>query len=213
MSSPRDAAPTWLCWAASPPRAIAIATLSALLLSAVALGLNGFANLGWHAAVRVTAIFAYPFWLLAFTASSLARFFPGPATAALRRRRRAVGLAFAAAQTVHGLTILALARIEPEALTPGLETYFGGLGFVLIWLMAATSNDAMIRRMGGRAWRGLHRYGQIHLAIVYLASYGGRFAADPTYWPPFALLMAAFGLRAASAVQSLRLRSTRLPTE
>ena len=50
-------------------------------------------------------------------------------------------------------------------------------------------------------------------AVVYLVTYAGRIVEDLSYWPAFAALIFAFGLRGAVAIQSRSLRSTRLPTE
>ena len=82
------------------------------------------------------------------------------------------------AQYVHLAAIVGLARVEPGILDDPLGLYGGGFGFVLIGLMAATSNDAALKRLGGRNWTRLHRFGQLTLAIVYLATYGPHFAED-----------------------------------
>lgn len=204
--------PRWLFWCANPSRAVVLAFVTNGLLAAGALALHGTGVLGWHAAVRVTAAFAFPLWLLTFTASALAQLAPNATTRALRRRRRALGLGYATAQYVHGATILLLARIEPAVLEPGLTVLGGGVGFVMIAAMAATSNDAAVRALGARAWRRLHGLGQLTLAIVYLTTYGGRVAEDAAFWPALALLLLAFALRGAAALQRSR-RSTMLPTE
>ena len=202
-----------LRWTASPRRAV----LTFLAISAFAFGaalaLNGTANLGWHAATRITAVIAYPLWLMSFVASPLASLRPSPLTRLLRARRRALGLAFAVALTIHGIAILGLARLEPETAGFDLSTIGGGLGFVMMFAMAATSNDAAVKKIGGRAWRRLHDFGQLALAVVYLVTYAELIVEDLSYWPAFAALIFAFGLRGAVAIQSRSLRSTRLPTE
>jgi methionine sulfoxide reductase heme-binding subunit len=180
---------------------------------ALSLGLNGTAAVGWHAAARSTAIFAYGFWLFAFSASPLAVLFPNSTTRAVLIRRRAIGLAFTSSLGVHALAILRLATLESEILLPNLSVLGGALGIVFVGAMAATSNDAAIRRLGRARWRQLHQAGQIFLLGVFAVIYGGRFAEDFSYWPGVALLVGAFGLRGAARLQSERLRSTRLPTE
>lgn len=208
----RPPTPIGLGWVDSPTRAVCVALFVALLAAGGALGLNGIGAIGWHAAVRITAVLAYPLWLAAFSAAALVRFFPTAWTRGLRKRRRAVGLAFAVILGVHAGTILGLSRIEPDVITPGLEVYFGGGAMLLTLAMALTSNDAAVRALG-RGWPWLHRTGQAVLAIVFLFSYGGRAAVDADYWPAFALLIGALGLRGAAFAQSLRLRRTTLPTE
>lgn len=196
-----DAAPLWLCWAARSARAMTVVLILSLLVLGGALTLNGVGPIGWHAAVRATAVFALPLWLLTYTAGPLSRLAPGPATRALRTRRRALGLAFFVAQYVHLAAIVGLARVEPGILDDPIGLYGGGFGFVLIGLMAATSNDAALKRLGGRNWTRLHRFGQLTLAIVYLATYGPHFAEDVSFWPAMALLFAAYGLRATAALK------------
>lgn len=195
--------PPWL----GPPRAIALSLVVSLLVLGGALGLNGVGIPGWHAAVRATAVFAYPFWLAAFVAGPLARLVPGDATRALLQRRRAVGLAYFVAQYVHLAAILGLARVEPALLEDAALVYGGGFGFVMIGLMAATSNDAAVRRLGARGWRRLHGLGQLTVALIYLSTYGGRIAEDIAYGPAFALLLSAFTLRAADVIQARRRRA------
>jgi len=213
MAESDKANPLWLFWTGRPAVAIAFATAIAGLATVGALGLNGSEVLGWRAATRATAVVAFPFWLLVFTASSWARLLPNPTTRLLRGRRRALGLAFAAAITVHGGAILVLSTFDEALLTFDVSVIGGGFGFLMVFAMAATSTDAAVRRLGGAKWRALHNLGQFTLAIVYLATYGGRVAEDLDFLPGLGILFAAIGLRGAAFAQSRRLRSTRLPTE
>lgn len=203
-SAPRAATPSPRDGSACPPlRPLVGTTVVAALLAAGALALNGTGPPGWHAAVRITAVFAFPLWLLAFVAGPLARLLPGPWTRALLKRRRALGVSFAAALTVHAGAIGMLARLEPGVMGLDLETIFGGAGIVLALLMAATSSDAAVRALGPRRWRALHRYGQLHLAIIFLATYAGRVAEeDPAWWPGLALVLVALALRIGAFVRT-----------
>ena len=205
--------PLWLAWANRPRRAIAAALLVSLAVVGASLALNGSAELGWRAATRHTAQVAFPLFLIAFLASSIARLWPGPLTRALLARRRALGLAFATAHLVHGASILMLARLDDLVFAPRFALYAGAFGFVLVIAMAATSNDAAQRLLGGRRWRGLHRFGQIFLFGIFAVTYAGRVADQPAYWSAVAILIAALSIRLAAAVQSRRLRSRTLPIE
>lgn len=203
--SPRLASapkPLWLLWAASPTRAMAIVFVVAMLGLGSALGLNGTGLIGWHAAVRATAVFAFPLWLLAYLAGPIARLAPRPTTRALRARRRAIGLAFFVAQYVHLAAIVGLARIEPGILEDPVAVYGGGFGFLMIAVLAATSNDASVKRLGESTWRRLHAFGQLTLAVVYLATYGPLIDEDRSYWPAGALLLGAYALRGAAALRT-----------
>lgn len=193
------AQPPWLAWANRPARAIRWALAVSLLAVGASLALHGTGPLGWHAATRHTAQIAFPLFVLAFLASSVARLWPGPLSRALLARRRAIGLAFATAQLVHGAAILLLARHEPDTLGPDPSFVGGALGFVFVVAMAATSNDAAQRRLGPRAWRTLHRSGQITLFVIYAVTYAGRVAENANYWPGVLILAAALAIRLAAA--------------
>ncbi len=177
-------------------RALVLATVGSTLAAGIALGLNGTGNLGWHAAVRVTAVVSFSLWWLAFAAGPLARLVPNRLTRAIRIQRRAVGVAFAAALAVHAVTIVLLSRSEPAVITPDFAFVFGAMGIVFAIAMAATSTDAAVRRLGPR-WRSLHRVGQWWIFVIFAFSYGGRAAVDLDYWPAAALLVLALGLRIA----------------
>ena len=184
-------------------RALALATVGSGLAAAFALGLNGTGNLGWHAAVRITAVVCFPLWWLAFVSGPLARLAPHRWTRALRTQRRPLGVAFAASLVVHGATIVALSQSEPSVIDPGLEFGFGGMGIVFAIAMAVTSTDAAMRRFGSR-WRVLHRTGQWWLFVIFASSYGGRVTEDLDYWPGAAMVVAALALRVAAHARNRR---------
>lgn len=191
--------PFWLAWANRPRRAIGWALTVSLCVVGATLALEGTASLGWRAVTRHTAQVAFPLFLLAFLASSIARLWPGPLTRALLARRRAVGLAFATAQLVHGLAIAIFASFEPSTFEIDGAFVGGALGFVFVVAMAATSNDAAARRLGPKAWRALHTSGQITLFVIYVVTYAGRVAENPRYAPGILILIAALGIRMAAA--------------
>lgn len=210
---PVRAYPLWLAWANRPACAVACAFAMALAVLLGTLALNGTAALGWRIATRHTAQLAFPLFLVAFLASSIARLWPGPLSRALLARRRALGLAFATAQLVHGATILLYARHAQAVLAPDFNFVAGAVGFLLVGAMAATSNDAAVQRLGPRRWRALHRTGQVYLFVIFAVTYAGRVARDPAWWPGLALLVAALAIRLAAAIQSRSLRSRTLPIE
>ncbi|MEZ4280023.1 MAG: hypothetical protein R3F21_10470 [Myxococcota bacterium] len=215
MDSPRAVAghPFWLAFANRPRRAIGWILAVDLVVIVGTLALNGTAELGWRAVTRTTAQVAFPLFLAAFLASPIARLWPGPRSRALLARRRALGLAFAAALLVHGFAILHLAVRVPGTLALDLEGIVGGLGFVFVAVMAATSNDAAQKALGGRAWRALHSAGQILLFVIFAATYAGRFAENARYAPGLLLLALALALRIAASFQARSLRSRTLPIE
>jgi methionine sulfoxide reductase heme-binding subunit len=123
-------------------------------------------------AARWTARTALPLFLVAYLAGSLARLYPGALTHALRRRRRQWGLGFALAHIIHfGALAVNVLVFGPERSLASLIP--GGLAYGLIVLMAATSSDTAMRRMG-RGWHWLHRIGIHYIWFIFFASYATR---------------------------------------
>ncbi len=185
--------------AISTPALVGLVTLAALAVMAW-----GYAEFGgWNAesagaATRYTARFSFPIFMLAWSASALATLWPGGWRGVLLRRRRAIGLSFAAAHGVHFaalLIVVLLFAAEPSART----VYGGGFGYVMIALMALTSNDWSVRKLGPRNWRALHTFGALTIAVIFAVSYLGRLEDKP--WlavPTLALLGVAVLLKIAA---------------
>jgi len=177
----------------SPPIAIAAATALALAIATSAYVTHG----GWTyegaaAAARLTARNSFLWFLTAWSASALARLWPGGWRSALLRRRRSVGLGFAASHTVH-LAALLIALFVFDHGTKLVTVVGGGIGYLFVFAMAVTSNDASVRRLGPRRWRLLHATGGYVIAGIFAFSYLGRVRADPSLGVP---MMALIGLAA-----------------
>jgi DMSO/TMAO reductase YedYZ heme-binding membrane subunit len=152
----------------------------------------------WLLAARYTARLSFPIFLLAFVASSWNQLAPSRVSRFLVRRRRALGLAFAIAHTVHLAALLtynAVAGKRPDV----VALLVGGGAYLVMFAMVATSNDAAVRWLG-RNWLRLHRFGVYWLWFVFTASYGGRsFGGQPEFAPLFGLALAALALRIAAS--------------
>lgn len=183
----------------STPAVIGLATLAASLVAAY-----GYAEFGgWNAegagaAARYTARFSFPIFVLAWSASAIAKLWRGGWRSVLLRRRRAIGLGFAAAHFVHlgALLIAVLVFATPRSLT---TIYGGGFGYVMVALMALTSNDWSVRTLGPRNWKLLHTFGGIVIAGIFFVSYFGRLEDKP--WlaiPTLSLLGGAILLKFAA---------------
>lgn len=150
----------------------------------------------WLHAARYTARASFAVFLIVYSASSLLRLWPSPLTKTLVRHRRQWGLGFALAHTIH---LAALAYYNIIILNmPGLQSLLGGgLAYGLMFVMAATSNNASMRIMG-RWWKRLHILGIHWIWFIFTFSYFGRLL-DPTLWMQgavlFPLCMMALGLR------------------
>ncbi|WP_135213078.1 hypothetical protein [Vitreimonas flagellata] len=180
----------------STPTTIGLATLA--VLGVVAYGYAEYG--GWNAdgagaAARYTARFSFPIFVLAWSASALATLWPGGWRSVMLRRRRAIGLSFAAAHFVHFAALLIAVCVF--AAQPSAKTiYGGGFTYVLIAAMALTSNDWSVRKLGPRNWKMLHTFGGLAIAIVFTVSYLGRLDEKP--WlaiPALTLLGSAAALK------------------
>jgi len=176
-------------------------------LTALILGLSftqafgGWTKDGVLAGTAITARWAFPWFIAAWSASSLARLWPGGWRTALLRRRRAVGLAFAANHFVHlGFVVAAVSQFDE---TRPLYVYLlGGGAYVMIAAMALTSNDAAQRWMGLKGWRLLHAVGGWWVLIIFANSYVGRLMTKPAIAAPAVILIvAALALRIAAALK------------
>jgi len=147
-----------------------------LILSLGATGL-GFAvgtdhMEGAQLAARWTSRVGVPVFLTAYLASSLVRLLKNRITIALMQTRRQWGLAFAWTHSVHLIALtyfLTIAGTPPDEIT----VLGGGLAYFMIYVMALTSNDWSMRRLG-KNWMHLHRFGIHYIWFIYLFTYAGR---------------------------------------
>lgn len=158
---------------------------------------------------RYTARFSFLIFVLVFASGALAALFPSDITRWLRRNRRYTGLSFALAHFLHLIAIIALfATIGevPETIT----LLGGGLAYLFIAAMAATSNDWSVRKLGPKNWRRLHLAGVYYVWAIFMNSYLGRLASDTPPEPKwiFALTaglgFAALALRIAALMKKRR---------
>lgn len=195
--------------AVSTPALIGLATLSAALIAVYGYAeFGGWGADGAGAAARYTARFSFPIFVLAWSASALAKLWPGSWRNVLLRRRRAIGLSFAGAHGVHLVALLVVVLVFDRQAS-ATTLYGGGFGYVLVTLMALTSNDWSVRTLGLRSWKRLHTFGGIVIAAIFFVSYLGRL--EDKAWlaiPALSLLGLAVVLKFAAWMKSaLRARS------
>jgi DMSO/TMAO reductase YedYZ heme-binding membrane subunit len=160
---------------------------------------------GWQLAARWTARAGFPLLILTYSASSLARLWPGPETRALLRERRYWGLGFAACHMIHLAALIAFLRLSGTQ-RPLPTLLGGGLAYVLLIAMALTSTDAAMRRLG-KGWKRLHTFGIHWLWFIFAFSYVGRIARPETRMIGLiggGIAIAALGLRIAARVKTRR---------
>jgi DMSO/TMAO reductase YedYZ heme-binding membrane subunit len=178
---------------------------AALIAAALGVGFmqafGGWTREGVLAGTAITARWAFPFFIAAWSASSLARLWPGGWRTALLRRRRALGLAFAANHFVHLGFIVAAVGAFGET-RPLFVYLLGGGAYLMIAAMALTSNDAAQRWMGFGRWRLLHTIGGWWVFVIFTNSYVSRLMEKPAIaGPAVALIALALTLRIAAALK------------
>lgn len=153
----------------------------------------------WGRAARWTARIGLPIFLLTYAASSLAKLWPNDVTRTLWRDRRWWGLGFAACHTVHLYALLKALEASGEQRTIG-SLVPGGTAYLLIFLMAITSNDAAMRALG-KNWKRLHRFGIHYVWLIWTLAYSLRLG-DPEVRPEgiygAALCFTALAIRIAA---------------
>jgi DMSO/TMAO reductase YedYZ heme-binding membrane subunit len=186
------------------PSIVGWSALALVGMFALIIAVDGTGEAGVRVLIRATARTSLALFLVAFVASSLRRLWRTDLTAWLLENRRYVGLSFAVSHGLHLVVIVMLARGWPDsfwAQTPAATRYAGGLGFVLVGLMAATSNDAAVRTMG-RGWKRLHAGGAWYVFFIFALSYGTRGFVSPGYLPATVAVIGALGLRIAARLRS-----------
>jgi len=144
-------------------------------------------------AVRETAYTSATFFLCAYVARPLNRLAPSAVSRYLLAARRQFGLSAALAHTVHFGFVVALFENVTHTANP-ITVVFGGIGFLVFWAMAATSNDASVARLG-RNWKRLHRTGMHYLWFIYFVTFLGAVARRPLDWLFVIVFVNALALR------------------
>jgi len=143
---------------------IAVAGLSALALGGAMLVIKGIDRAGIEAAVLWTGRLAFGFFWPSYAGGALAVLF-GSRFEPLRRRGRALGLAFAAVVAVHLSLVAWLCSIGdgPPILT------FVVFGIAAAWVagLAASSIERVSREIGPAGWWVLRNIGMNYIAFVF----------------------------------------------
>lgn len=151
--------------------------------------------------VRKTARISVTLFTLAFAASSLQTLFRWNWTSWLLVNRRYMGVSFAVAHGAHLAMLVTLFSAFPAARADypaGAALAGGGLAYLFIALMTATSFDRTAALIGPKAWRVLHTVGSHYVWTLFALSYIPRALNDPWYIPLAALVIAAMTVRVAA---------------
>ena len=180
------------------PAFCAAAAIGATFVALVGYSVGATPEERWLLAARYTARLSFPIFVLVFVASSWNRLAPSRVSRFLVQRRRALGLAFATAHTIHLAALVTRNVVAGER--PGAVTLLaGGSAYLVMFAMALSSNDSAVRLLG-RNWLRLHKVGIYWLWFVFTVSYAKRtFGALPEFAPLFGLAVAALALRIAAS--------------
>lgn len=149
---------------------------------------------------RYSAHLAFVFLLLAFSASTLKAFANNAQTRGLVRYRRQLGLGFATAHTFH-LVALILFLSNLEGYSVDASVAVAGFGYVVTALLAVTSNDYSIKRLGPAKWKQFHSVGISILMLYFFVAFSGRLLTN--FAPIYAVYVA---LIATAVVAKLRVK-------
>ena len=183
---------------ASSGGAFAILGAAALAITATtayAFATHGTGDQGIVLVTRHLARLAFPLFIAAFTASALLELAPSAPTRWLVRNRRWIGLAFAMVMFAHLGAIFAVWSVREDEPHFGLDRVVGGLGYVFIAFMAATSNDGAVRALGRQRWSRLHRSGLYLLWFIFAVTYLGRVSEEPSFLLGLGVAFGALALR------------------
>lgn len=179
------------------PVAVAI-TAGLTLMLALLMPMAGSQSDALRLAIRATARSSLLLFLLAFSAASLVRLTKAPLAGWLLRNRRQLGVGFAVSHLMHLVAIVWLAKSDPllfDALTTPASYIFGGLGYVFIVAMLATSFDATARALGPKLWARLHTAGIWYIWLMFVINFGKRIPQHPSYTLAIVLALLTLWIR------------------
>jgi DMSO/TMAO reductase YedYZ heme-binding membrane subunit len=153
---------------------------------------------------------ALPFFLVAFTASSLATLWPSRITRWLLSNRRYFGLAFAFGMGWH-LTFVAYTTFRFGNHLNRTATTLDLIGLACLLALTLTSFRWFAHRLSPATWRRLHRTGvyAIWLLATYIYLARARDDEDAFDIAALSILVAAWVLRAAAWARIKFLRRSR----
>jgi sulfoxide reductase heme-binding subunit YedZ len=151
-----------------------------------------------RAMIRYTARVSFLLFLGAFLASAVWRLWPGSFTQWLRMNRRYVGLSFALSHFTHLAAILTLANLDAAlfaTLTRPASIVLGGLAYVILAMMVATSFDRTARLLKPNTWSLLHTVGSYYFLLIFGNSFISRAVSMPIYIVPAIAVISALLIR------------------
>ena len=192
----------------SGPRYLLYTSVALALMCAGLVAGYGTDAAAWGLVVRATARTSLVLFTAAYVASSLRALWRNDLTRWLLANRRYVGLSYAVSHTLHLGAIVELARVSPDFELNMGALIIGGGAYVLLYLMAITSNDRAVKLLGLANWRRLHRTGLHYNWFIFFQSFVPRAFMDPFYIPFALVVVGAAALRFTVWMRGRRRRAS-----
>jgi len=177
---------------------VLLSSLIVLIVTSLLIFTSADLVFGLRLGISFTAQYSLALFSIGFIATSLQLFPKNQLTMWIRKNRRYLGLSFATSHLVHGLIIFVLYLMDPDLfqqIVSPLSKVFGGIGFFAIFILAMTSSDYAIKKIGFQRWKNIHRFGVYYIWFIFLASYLPRALSFSIYWPVVFFLVSCLGLR------------------
>ena len=133
-----------------------------------------FNNLQTSTALEFQTIYsariAFVYFLIAYGIGVIYKIFKVSFVRFLRSERRYIGLGFCLAHTIHLISLIYY-LIFIDFFPGWLLIIFGGLGYFLMYVMAVTSHDRIVEKLGLHLWKKIHSFGINYLAIIFAYVY------------------------------------------
>ena len=147
---------------------------------------------------RYTARISFFFFTVSFLASSIHYFLSNSLTNFIRNNRRHIGLSFALAHTIHLVALTSFFVTTNQ--NPDIVTVLGGgFAYLAMYIMAFTSNDNAVRKIGFKRWKLIHKLGANYIAFIFAFTYLGRLTKEEfssvEFNLLFSIIIGAFALR------------------
>ena len=151
---------------------------------------NGYTEVGVRLCVRLSARISATFFAFAFMASSLHYFVGRPWTLWIMTNRKYLGISFAIIHLIH-LVFLILLQVSFHPvfeLAASQSLLGGGLAYLFLVLMLATSFEKFSSGLSAWQWTLLHTVGGYWIWFIFAKSYFKRVMTEMEYLPLLVLL-------------------------
>lgn len=178
----------------SPSLILGLITAISLIVVGTTLSTLGLSEESMRLTLRETARISTLIFTLIFIASPFHKLIRNDTSKWLMVNRRYLGIGFGVSHLIHLALIICLISMysngEPLSMAPMTNYIVGGIGYLLIFAMLATSNNQSVKYLGHKRWKRLHTFGMYYLLLAFLSSYIGLLEKDFSFYVPIVLILA-----------------------